>query len=281
MHWCHSNPEVSRHIGGRPRARWADIFVKFAGERWFTQPCLDFDSWKQRHDEFIHFALPKKYVEKHEVEKMVFDELRQKPPRDISGYSVHMQWEPLTDAYKSIELCGDSMLVVQWLNGVWPCFKDVFSQVVGQKQQKFHQWAVSGCRPRKRHLPWCRHLPRELNSSADSLATRGKGLEELGVVIELFKKPPPGEKFFLRGFWDGGYKPGAVTCGIGMLVEINLHPPEAVKSGWYPCVVAYGKCHGWSAVCAEVQAAAVLVDLVGQLLRNRPLVPPSPPIRIS
>lgn len=282
-HWCNSHPNASRHIAGRPKARWADVFVKFAGEKWFSQPCSDLESWKSRLNDFISISLAKK-KKTDNYELKAFDELRPKIPRDISGYNVHVNWEPLNVGAHAIELCGDSMLVVQWLNGEWPCFKDVFRKPMAEGQCSFHKWAISGARPRKRHLSWCRHLPRELNSVADGLATKGKNLENCEIVVEKFDRPEFGEQVFLRGFWDGGYNPSALTCGVGIYVEINKHIPQTRTSAWEPCIVAYGKCDGWSAVCAEVQAASILIDLVSSMIsqtRSTGAPKPSAPISLS
>jgi hypothetical protein len=116
------------------------------------------------------------------------------------------------------------------------------------------------------------------------LATKEKNLENCEIVVEKFDRPEFGEQVFLRGFWDGGYNPSALTCGVGIYVEINKHIPQTRTSAWEPCIVAYGKCDGWSAVCAEVQAASILIDLVSSMIsqtRSTGAPKPSAPISLS
>ena len=259
--WCDSNYNVTRHHPGRPRARWSDVFVKFGGSDWYVAVCDDLVKWKTQKRSFIQFVL--KYKKPTNVEvKLVDESVFCKQPRNISDVCHDMPWEPLNDKAFAIELCGDSLLVVNWLNAVRPCYSDFYTKPIAESQRLLHDWLSVGGRPRKRHLNWCRHVPRELNTDADGLAIRGKALEGEKLVVDILERPNLQNKVFLKGFWDGSYKPGDLFCGIGARIDLCEHVSQTRGGNWKIAAQAFGKRQGRSAVSAEVQASSLLLDLM-------------------
>lgn len=160
------------------------------------------------------------------------------------------------------------MLVVNWMNGRWPCHSPYYQSEIAVAQKRFHIWHQQGAAPRKRYLDWCRHLPRELNKHADALATKGKLLTDEEDVIDKMYMIDPNKNYYIRGFWDGGYKPGDLFCGIGVHLEVNEFLPQQKPNGWRLALQIYGKRQGRSAVAAEVEAAKVLTQALHCLISN-------------
>ena len=84
-----------------------------------------------------------------------------------------MQWNLGPACSSRLEITGDSKLVVNWINGTWRCRFNVY----GRRLRKLHGSLEDmsknlGLRPRQDSADWSRHAHRELNSEADSLATR-------------------------------------------------------------------------------------------------------------
>ena len=137
-----------------------------------------------------------------------------------------------------------------------------------------YNWHQHDGRPRKRHLDWCRHLPRELNAEADALATKGKHLLDAGVSMYLLKCWK-GLLYTLNSFSEAFgmvvTNQAIFVCGIGVLIEFNEHIPHHKPNGWRVAVKAHGKRSGRSAISAGVEAAKTLIQLAHSLLFNRSL----------
>ena len=71
-----------------------------------------------------------------------------------------------------MELTGDSMLVVRWLEGIWTVKAGFYEKQVGEIPSVFHKWwSQHRLVPRRIFEPWVRHTYREINKAADQLAT--------------------------------------------------------------------------------------------------------------
>ena len=76
-----------------------------------------------------------------------------------------------------LELFGDSDLIVNWVNAVWPVYNYKQQCIIGHAQTCLWRWSQQyGLRPRNKYSDWLRHVPRELNQACDDLAAKGKEL---------------------------------------------------------------------------------------------------------
>ena len=72
-----------------------------------------------------------------------------------------------------LEVIGDSELVIQWINGQARCDENLqhLEKLVWIIENLHRAWAHGLIQPRLPHLPWCRHVFRELNKEADAMVT--------------------------------------------------------------------------------------------------------------
>ena len=127
------NLETTRHVQGRPLTQWIDCFVKFRGQKWYKEIFTDLDAWKSLDAEFIKFCLRYRKCKKMD-EKKATEFKMMKEPRPYDGNGRDVDWAPLNGWKFAIEFCGDSLSVVNWVNGVWPCLNPNYDSTIGWVQ---------------------------------------------------------------------------------------------------------------------------------------------------
>ena len=87
-----------------------------------------------------------------------------------------------------VEILGDSLLVVSWLNGLWRCKYRLYNARVRMARHSLQQLQEeSGVRPRTDTADWGRHIYRELNTEADILANRHEDSRHMETNLQDFK----------------------------------------------------------------------------------------------
>jgi len=148
-----------------------------------------------------------------------------------------VDWEPqpwtLDDGHHRLEVCGDSRVVINWLNGIWPVkFLPYLRRVQGLHRQLHEMVACGDVRPRQDSADFCRHVFRELNGQADALANRHCNTWHLDV----YDKPAT----CIRAFFDGSVRRGKSAFGWIVLAcpsgdaDMELWRTVASKSGSLP-----------------------------------------------
>jgi len=198
-------------------------------------------------------------------------------PRVIPFDMMNVAWSALNGKRKRIELMGDSKVVVNWANAVWPVKNLYFTMMVSSVMNLIWSWHANNLvAPRQDHCNYFRHIYRELNTLTNDLATRGKHLSSrdchLMVRPDLFLKMS-----FFRLSWDGGYDPGDDCCGVGFAIEgVQALPLESQT--WTIVSSGYGRCEGSSALVAEMKACLCLCTVMNRLLEGtEKLWEPLPP----
>ena len=107
LDWRHDRP-------GR-RLQWEDVFVRSFGHSWKQSAAQQ--EWKATAGDFIRAAYS------HLDARVIEDRFRQPKPRKQSSVDVHERvpilWQDVCDRMHRIEFLGDSMVVVNWVRGVW------------------------------------------------------------------------------------------------------------------------------------------------------------------
>lgn len=167
--WRHTRP-------GR-QCLWERHFVKTFGEHWMRLAIKG--QWKDRLSQLVHGAydmLGMKTLEARYGCSRKKNTSAANPPRKKQRF---VQWEPQEwitgDAGhrdpKRLELCGDSLVVVNWLNGVWPAKFTPYAKCIERIHLALHSLVHEhGVRPRLNTSDFCRHFYREHNERADQLA---------------------------------------------------------------------------------------------------------------
>lgn len=196
-------------------------FVKWKGAKW-REEVSHKPLWCTQNNYFVSFATGwatsnakrSKQVLKERVE--IFAAA---VPRIISDEMIHVPWHSLNGAKRRLELNGDSKVVCNGLNGVWPVKNMFYVPRVSDCMVHLWTWMEKGLvMPRGNHLNWTRHVYREFNKEADCLAKRGKYLGELECHLQINAQTFL-EMRYLRGTWDGGYFPGNISCGVGFVLQ--------------------------------------------------------------
>jgi len=82
-------------------------------------------------------------------------------------------WEPQqwADTGSRLEVCGDSRVIIQWVNAVWPVRSLPYARCIQRMHRMMHGMRREcGVRPRVDSVDFCRHIYRELNVEADRIA---------------------------------------------------------------------------------------------------------------
>lgn len=195
-------------------------------------------------------------------------------PREITG-TLHLPWEPCHHDRFRVEVAGDSLLCVNWLNGTWPVKNAAYDEVMGCIHERIGLWHKHlVVEPRMRHCDFARHVFRELNTECDDLSKTGNSMKSSTFVMNSFTCDFVPSYFF--GAWDGAYNPGGVHVGIGWC----LYGAEDLGPGglpnWQPLFKAYGRTNGRSAPWAEIMALLSLIISIDRWLRGQTLSDPMP-----
>eukprot|EP00930_Biecheleria_cincta_P032316 TRINITY_DN22425_c0_g1_i1.p1 TRINITY_DN22425_c0_g1~~TRINITY_DN22425_c0_g1_i1.p1 ORF type:complete len:365 (+),score=19.24 TRINITY_DN22425_c0_g1_i1:329-1423(+) len=114
-----------RHATPGKCLSWEHVFQKIFGNSWKERAACT--KWKQLRGEFREGAykvfglrtLEARYSKQRKCGRTPQAELvRERPQRDISG--IEPGWA-CSDSRPRVEIVGDSLLVISWLNGHWKC----------------------------------------------------------------------------------------------------------------------------------------------------------------
>jgi len=224
-------------------------------------------------DDFVTFAAGTKKIKSlivFDPDEKNLEEPKPMPPLPFPRWqAVH------GDASLRLELVGDSKVITNWMNGCWPVNNPAYSSSVNDCIDLLHDLSVRNVLPRAQHAQWIRHVLRGYNEDANTLATRGKNLEYDDCHLEIEWMDI--EKIqYVQGFWDGGYSPGSEHVGVGFLLKYATEPPSA-STTWINWCRGFGRCHGTSAIQAELVAFKCLLTTFSRLLTRQnfwePLLP--------
>lgn len=263
---------MTRHQVGRPQARWEDVLCGFSDVDWCAKACADKDSWKLGLKDFVRFgwmSADSKFKLKNDADGALIKRML-KPMKDdkfeapeVDQDEALFRWDvrPCSEIGVRLELLGDSNLIVNWTNAIWPMNNFQQQLIVSNAQTKLWKWhADLGVLPRRNCEDWLRHVPRELNTNCDALAHCADDMDRHDLIVD-FKNYDISSKFIV-GKWDGGYIEGKDTVTIGFCVdEIEIEDNDASRKGKTigRVVSGYGRCPGNSAIKAELCAFDCLI----------------------
>lgn len=140
-----------------------------------------------------------------EKEAVLCTRLRTVPPE------LSVKWANHDGAVVALELVGDNLTVINWLNGTAICKGSRYIPWVDKLRVALYKaWCMDLVAPRQRHCNWSRHVYREFNKSANALATRG--ILSLQSVLEMFEVPA-GTPTCLGAHFDGGQRESRAASG--------------------------------------------------------------------
>ena len=109
--------------------------------------------------------------------------------REVAEVTVHWAAATVADATR-VEIVGDSLLVVNWLNAFWRTYLDRYRQVVAGVQDTLYKNLACGVlAPRNRTADILRHVYREHNTWADRLANLALDGVDVCSVVQWSVKP--------------------------------------------------------------------------------------------
>ena len=197
------------------------------------------------------------------VRKKIFDDrqVQQKIIRQarIVEPEYVVKWRESTPATTRIlvDIKGDNESVVNWVNGCWKCDTDKLLPAIDRVQNQLSDfWLSETIFTADVHSSWVRHVYREHNSEADSMAT-----ETLRRKDNLWKSwvvPDPKEHpVQLCCSFDGGSRNRAGSAAWTILVKTK----EGAWRKWRERGIYVPQA---TAICMELTACA---DLVGFLTK--------------
>ena len=163
-----------RHRRPGKQVLWERPLVQVFGSDWMKLALAR--GWSDRKSKWVDGAyaslklqpLEQRYAKqaKTKAEPIPFE----KKPRNV-------EWEPQSWTVDMtlcrLEVCGDSKVIVNWLNGVWPTRFLPYFHRVSRMHRQLHQMVKEyAVRPLEDSADFCRHVFRELNDQADALTNR-------------------------------------------------------------------------------------------------------------
>jgi hypothetical protein len=261
-----------------PLVTWERPLVKTFGSKWMQLAITPV--WQDSKSKFVDGAyaglstqtLEQRYSKSKTVESepkasadcadaenlsQSYDSTLLAVPNAFAKKVRQVEWEPqdwtLDGHCCRLELCGDSNLIVHWINGLWPVKFLPYSRRLSGLQCQLHELVQCGIvRPRQDCADFCRHIFRELNGKADELANRHCNTWHL----EAYSKPA----CCVRGFFDGSVRGDKAAFGWIVLAscvgddDMSSWKPVACKSGCLP--------DGATITAAELEAALSLVSFL-------------------
>jgi len=246
-----------RHTRAGKQVLWEYALVKIFGDNWMRIAVSS--QWSATKSKFVDGAygilglrsLEERYSDKPQRSKTGIDAGARKRPRELEFEPQIWTQDPET---VRAEIVGDPLVITNWINGVWPSKFLPYQRCVARVQQDLHQMILR-CRvqPRTQSADFCRHVFRELNQVADSLANRYRN--------EWHLEPFTHAARFLRGHFDGSRKGDKAAYGWVLYATDDLNEDSedhwevvASKSGILP--------EGASITAAELEGASSLVGFM-------------------
>ena len=218
MQWRHKQPGL--------RLGWETVFLKVLGGSWKNRAADC--TWQQRRGEFRDGAY--KYLNMKPLEVRFCPQRKARtgsPPSENRKRAREVSWIPQDwgdNGRRRLEIVGDSMLIISWINGTWKCRYRIYDARVNLMHTLLERGACShNLRPRHRTADWARHIFRELNGYADVLANRHS-------YTSWFNGAPPEHSRF-RLFFDGSVT--NVAAGGGWALYGTNSAAYDVEDEWY------------------------------------------------
>ena len=162
--------------------KWDSPLVYHYGQHWLHRASAK--DWSSTRPAFIESAFAMIGCQRSLKEQREPPEPEHARKRARVVIDPPVQWEKSVNQAVPIEILGDSAVVVAWINGTAQVDTWRFIPAVSNIMEILHtSWTTEHIVPRLRHLPWCRHVYRELNKDADAMAT--KALEQNTRQIEF------------------------------------------------------------------------------------------------
>jgi len=252
LRWRHGRP-------GR-QVRWENPLCKVFGNKWMQLAISS--GWQDRKTNLIDGAYGLLHIRPLELRfgKRIVGGAGKRgapPPTAFSKAPRQVVWEPqdwtLNGDFKRLEVCGDSSLIVNWCNGIWPVRFLPYFRRVSSLHQQLHELVLHGAvRPRQDTSDFCRHVFRELNGKADELANRHSNTWH----VHPYSAPAS----CVRAFFDGSVQGKKAAFGWIVLEcqtgdeDMGLWSTVASKSGCLP--------DGATITAAELEGSLSLVSFL-------------------
>ena len=190
---CWNSTQWKRFLPGRPNY-WERLFMRFLGDAWIPKlkACNTWTEWLSLTKEFEHswhVMLNLKPFDSSSACDFLVE--RSTRPRDDSD-PWNVAWPSVT--HRRLELLGDNMVAINWMNGAWEVKDDEHVVLVRGVVDQFVRWFLGGTfPPRIDENDWCRHIFRESNKAADTHAdwwmdNGDSGLGTQWMVLDLHDK---------------------------------------------------------------------------------------------
>ena len=186
-----------------------------------------------------------------------------------------MQWDLYEGPVTAFELLGDNADVVGWINGMARCKEEGYIGWVSSLMAALHRaWQQDAVVPRRKHCGWARHIYREYNKEADSLATQG--IMSQCSCLQMYSFPMGAPTALVANF-DGGLRDGHAASGWllkGRWGEAEEWIPIAHASlyiGLETCMFAelFAASQALSAALSFVRTGTVECDCSGRVKEPR------------
>jgi len=204
------NELMWRHGRRGRQVQWEHPLCKVFGNKWMQLAISR--GWQDRKAKLVDGAYGLLHIRPLEQRfaKPILGGVGKRGGPPLTKAPRQVVWEPqdwtLSDNFKRLEVCGDSSLIVNWFNGVWPVrFLPYFRRVSCLHQQLHELVLHHAVRPRQDTSDFCRHVFRELNTKADELANRHCNTWS----IEPYSAPAA----CVRAFFDGSVKGDKAAFG--------------------------------------------------------------------
>ena len=160
---------------------------------------------------------------------------------------------------RRLEICGDSRVIVNWCNGVWPVKFTPYARCVSELQRDLHHLAKTAkVRPREDCADFCRHIFRELNQEADAMANRHGS----SCHVKEYGEPAA----CVRAFFDGSVK--GKRAAFGWVVQ-ECSAGDQDMSKWRTVATKSGSLpDGASITAAELEACSSLVSFLSSYYKS-------------
>ena len=167
------------------------------------------------------------------------------------------------DAQIRGEVVGDSLTVVNWVNGDWSAKGESFGEAVAALRRRVVEVFAGAATPATNEASPLRHVFRELNQKADRLAALGRGGLHKRVVSEQVwawwqhrRLSKQGGHF--RVWFDGSADGGA--AGAGWWAEVK----EQGNGGrWWPILAGCAPAEGDSQAAEVFACRRALEEAAG------------------
>ena len=252
-----------RHAAGwnGRKKKWDMPLVYHYGDTWMH--CSGTEGWQKSQGNFVESAFD--MIGCHRRQKLLAIELSGQPlaKKPRLTFDVEQVWGPTHGPSVSIEFLGDSEVVINWINGASRCTEDSRHLLsVSNIMNTLHEaWKDNITKPRQSHLPWCRHIFRELNKDADAMATLALTSGANQYKFYGVAKPPPR----IKVYFDGGRRDSKAAYGWVVFASFST---KASENDWIKVAYAAAPLGDVSTNVAELTGASEAINWTLSWLRS-------------